>query len=96
MTYFESILKVLVIGLVLGAGLPAVFAGGLVAYSNGAGATEADGTVHASNPVVEVPRDCAVRICRLGDHHRGLLDHQDHDHSPFRYRPVPLHAHEVT
>ena len=37
MTYFESILKVLVVGLVLGAGLPAVFAGGLVAYSNGAG-----------------------------------------------------------
>ena len=33
MTYFESILKVLAIGLVLGAGLPAVFAAGLVAYS---------------------------------------------------------------
>ena len=50
MTYFESIFKVLIIGLVLGAGLPAVFAGGLVAYSNGAGVTEADGTTHSSNP----------------------------------------------
>jgi hypothetical protein len=53
MTYLESIGKVLLIGLVLGAGLPAVFAGGLVAYSNGAGATEADGTAHASNPVLK-------------------------------------------
>ena len=44
MQYAESILKVLVVGLVLGAGLPAVFALGLVAYSNGAGGTEADGT----------------------------------------------------
>ena len=35
MTYFESILKVLAVGLLLGAGLPAVFAAGLVAYSNG-------------------------------------------------------------
>ena len=37
MTYFESVLKVLAVGLILGAGLPAVFAGELVAYSNGAG-----------------------------------------------------------
>ena len=40
MTYLESILKVLVIGLILGAGLPAVFAFGLVAYSSGAGGDE--------------------------------------------------------
>jgi len=53
MTYFESILKVLLVGLVLGAGLPAVFAAGLVAYSNGAGATEADGSVHAPNPALK-------------------------------------------
>ncbi len=53
MTYFESILKVLIVGLVLGAGLPAVFAGGLVAYSNGAGVTEADGSVHAPNPALK-------------------------------------------
>ena len=44
MTYLESIFKVLVVGLLLGAGLPAVFAVGLVAYSSGAGGAEADGT----------------------------------------------------
>jgi hypothetical protein len=53
MTYFESILKVLVVGLILGAGLPAVFAAGLVAYSNGAGAVHADGTTVAPNPIVK-------------------------------------------
>ena len=53
MTYLESIVKVLLVGLFLGAGLPAVFAGGLVAYSNGAGGTEADGTVHAPNPALK-------------------------------------------
>jgi hypothetical protein len=41
------------VGLVLGAGLPAVFALGLVSYSNGAGGTEADGTTHAPNPAVK-------------------------------------------
>lgn len=53
MTYFESIFKVLVVGLILGAGLPAVFAGGLVAYSNGAGGQHADGTVVAPNPMLK-------------------------------------------
>ena len=53
MIYLESILKVLVIGLVLGAGLPAVFAFGLVSYSNGAGGTHADGTVQAPNPALK-------------------------------------------
>jgi hypothetical protein len=53
MAFLESILKVLVIGLLLGAGLPAVFAAGLVAYSNGAGGTHADGTAVAPNPVVK-------------------------------------------
>ncbi len=53
MTYFESILKVLVVGLLLGAGLPAVFAAGMVAYSSGAGGEQADGTVHAPNPVLK-------------------------------------------
>ncbi len=53
MVYAESILKVLVVGLVLGAGLPAVFALGMVAYSNGAGGTEADGTTHAPNPALK-------------------------------------------
>ncbi|MDH6198710.1 hypothetical protein M2272_005370 [Mycobacterium frederiksbergense] len=53
MTYLEAIFKVLVVGLVLGAGLPAVFAAGLVAYSNGAGGTDADGTVRAPNPALK-------------------------------------------
>ncbi len=53
MTYLESILKVLAIGLLLGAGLPAVFAGGLVAYSNGAGGQHADGTAVAPNPIMK-------------------------------------------
>ncbi|OFJ53267.1 hypothetical protein [Mycolicibacterium grossiae] len=49
MVYLESILKVLAIGLVLGAGLPALFATGLVAFSNGAGGTHEDGTVVRPN-----------------------------------------------
>lgn len=53
MTYFESILKVLAVGLLLGAGLPAVFAAGLVAYSNGAGGQTADGATVAPNPMVK-------------------------------------------
>jgi hypothetical protein len=53
MTYLESILKVLVVGLLLGAGLPAVFAGGLVAYSSGAGGQSPDGTVHSPNPLLK-------------------------------------------
>jgi len=53
MSYVEAIFKVLVVGLILGAGLPAVFAGGLVAYSNGAGGKHADGTVQAPNPALK-------------------------------------------
>lgn len=53
MTYFENIFKVLAVGLLLGAGLPAVFATGLVAYSKGAGGQHADGTVVAPNPMVK-------------------------------------------
>ena len=53
MNYVEAILKVLVVGLVLGAGRPAVFAGGLVAYSNGAGGEHSDGTVAAPNPILK-------------------------------------------
>lgn len=51
MVYLESIVKVLVVGLVLGAGLPALFATGLTAFSSGAGEESADGTVSAPNPV---------------------------------------------
>jgi hypothetical protein len=53
MTYFEAILKVLVVGLVLGAGLPAIFAVGMVAFSNGAGGQHPDGTVTAGNPALK-------------------------------------------
>lgn len=53
MTYVESVLKVLLIGLILGAGLPAVFAAGMAAYSTGAGGEHPDGTVTAPNPVLK-------------------------------------------
>ena len=53
MTYLEAILKVLVVGLILGAGLPAVFATGMVAYSNGAGGQHPDGTVTSGNPMLK-------------------------------------------
>ncbi|MCV7356804.1 hypothetical protein [Mycolicibacterium fluoranthenivorans] len=53
MTYVESIFKVLVVGLVLGAGLPALFATGLVAFSSGSGGTNNDGTVQAPNPAIK-------------------------------------------
>lgn len=53
MIYLESVFTVLVVGLILGAGLPAMFAYGLVAYSAGAGNTDADGTMHAPNPVLK-------------------------------------------
>ena len=96
MTYFESILKVLVVGLVLGAGLPAVFAGGLVAYSNGAGGTEADGTAHAPNPAMKYLGIAMFVFVGVGDHHRRRLDHQGDDHPPFRFRSVPVHAQEVS
>ncbi|MCV7345311.1 hypothetical protein [Mycolicibacterium rhodesiae] len=53
MTYFESILKVLVVGLILGAGLPALFATGMLAYSFGAGGEEADHVIHKPNPALK-------------------------------------------
>ena len=53
MVYVESLLKVLVVGLVLGAGLPAVFALGLRAYSSGSGGTADDGTTTAPNPALK-------------------------------------------
>lgn len=54
MHYLESILRVLIVGLILGAGLPAVFAVGLTAYSAGAGGADADGTTHAPNAALKV------------------------------------------
>jgi hypothetical protein len=53
MRYLESILNVLVVGLVLGAGLPALFATGMLAYSFGAGGEEADHLIHKPNPVLK-------------------------------------------
>lgn len=49
MTYLESIMKVLVVGLILGAGLPALFATGLLAFAG----TDADGTAAARNPMMK-------------------------------------------
>ncbi len=54
MNYFEAIIKVLVVGLVLGAGLPAVFAMGMLAYSYGAGGEEADHVIHKPNPALKL------------------------------------------
>jgi hypothetical protein len=53
MHYLESIFKVLVVGLILGAGLPAVFATGMLAYSYGAGGEEADHVIHKPNPALK-------------------------------------------
>lgn len=54
MHYLEAIFKVLVVGLVLGAGLPALFATGMLAYSFGAGGEEADHVIHKPNPALKV------------------------------------------
>ena len=53
MTHLEAVFRVLIVGLILGAGLPAVFAGGLVAYSRGAGGQAPDGTVQAPKPALK-------------------------------------------
>ncbi|WP_207837818.1 hypothetical protein [Williamsia soli] len=48
----EAIFKVLVVGLLLGAGLPAIFAIGIRLHSAGSGEAT-DGTVTAPNPVLK-------------------------------------------
>jgi hypothetical protein len=53
MNYVEAIFKVLVVGLILGAGLPAIFATGMAAFNAGAGGEHPDGTVTAPNPVLK-------------------------------------------
>jgi hypothetical protein len=53
MNYLEAITKVLIVGLILGAGLPAVFATGMVAFSAGAGGEHPDGSVTAPNPALK-------------------------------------------
>lgn len=54
MHYLESIGKVLLVGLILGAGLPALFATGMLAYSFGAGGEEADHVIHKPNPALKL------------------------------------------
>ena len=54
MHYLESIFKVLFVGLILGAGLPALFATGMLAYSYGAGGEEADHIIHKPNPALKM------------------------------------------
>lgn len=53
MHYLESIFRVLIVGLVLGAGLPAVFAIGLRLYAAGVGGVDADGVTHTAHPVLK-------------------------------------------
>ena len=53
MHYLESILTVLAVGLILGAGLPALFSVGMLAYSHGAGGEEADHLMHKPNPALK-------------------------------------------
>ena len=53
MHYLEASFRVLVIGLILGAGLPALFATGLLAYSYGTGGEEADHIIHKPNPALK-------------------------------------------
>lgn len=48
----EASLRVLIIGLIFGAGLPATFAVGVRAYSAGAGGADLDGTVREPNPLL--------------------------------------------
>lgn len=54
MHYLESIGMVLLVGLLLGAGLPAIFATGMLAYSHGAGGEEADHLIHKPNPALKL------------------------------------------
>ncbi len=95
MKYLESIFTVLVVGLVLGAGLPAIFAGGMLAYSFGAGGEEADHVMHKPNPALKYLGILAVPVRLLRDHHGGRVDHPGHDHPPLRRRPVPDVPQEV-
>ncbi|NDK91683.1 hypothetical protein GYA93_19195 [Gordonia desulfuricans] len=49
----EAIGKVLIVGLLFGAGLPAIFAVGLRLQAAGSGDANADGTVTAPNPALK-------------------------------------------
>lgn len=53
MTTLEAIGKVLLVGLIFGAGLPAVFALGLRVHAAGLGDANADGSVTPPNPFLK-------------------------------------------
>ncbi|WP_313676441.1 hypothetical protein [Mycolicibacterium sp.] len=53
MQYLENMFRVLVVGLVLGAGLPALFAVGLRVYSAGAGGVDEEGVLHQPHPILK-------------------------------------------
>lgn len=53
MDIIEAIGKVLLVGLVLGAGLPAIFAVGLRLQAAGSGEINADGTTSPENPALK-------------------------------------------
>lgn len=53
MQNLEASLRVLITGLILGAGLPATFAVGVLAFNAGTGGVNADGTAQAPNPVLK-------------------------------------------
>ena len=53
MHYLEASFRVLIMGLILGGGLPAIFAVGVRTFSAGTGGVEADGTLRAANPVLK-------------------------------------------
>ncbi len=53
MHYLEASLRVLIVGLILGAGLPALFAVGVLTYNAGNGGVGANGTARAANPLLK-------------------------------------------
>lgn len=53
MHHLEASFRVLILGLILGGGLPATFAVGVRAYAAGSGGVNADGTARAANPVLK-------------------------------------------
>jgi len=90
MTYLEAILKVLAVGLVLGAGLPAIFAIGLVAFSKGSGGVANDGTTTAPNPALKFAGlllftlVAAVIVIAILYITKGTIQHH------FGFNPVPF------
>lgn len=54
MSTVEAIFRVLVVGLLFGAGLPALFAVGMRAYAAGEGGVDADGVNQAPHPAMKI------------------------------------------